>query len=534
MNHTTTRSTDAGRIGWFPITAITTAAALALALSACGGGGDGSSSTAASGSGLSTYSGTVSGLGSIVVNGVRFSTSGAETADGDDPSKPYTKAFALGTTVTVTGTVDDSTGTGTATSIVVHGGVRGLVTSVGSNTFTVGGQVINVDNTTVYDDDTADSSSFNFAAIVANTTYVEVYGVLDAATGAMTATRVELKDSSVVASEGFAVRGLVTNLDATGHTFDLTIRTGVIAHVTFTDNTVLPTGTTLANALGARVILSGTDAAALASATTGTINVTATKVIVKKEKQNNGVKTAMVGAIKTISSDRKTWTIGDATIDVSQSPELEGVDLATITVGTVVKVKGSFSNGVLVAKEIATKTFDDVHAGGVKLFGMVSGSTAASGSTPASFVVQGVTITIASTSSLSLPADGAYVEVKAHNVSGVLTADEIKTQHDVSTTPRSFEVYGVAPCPTGTAADFKATNGFTLTLRDHHTATVLGASATVDVDSHVTSGSTADATKVCVVEVKGTMDATAARTIDATQIEVKARGTTGSRSVSLR
>ncbi len=534
MNHTPTRPHVSGRIGWFPITAITSAAALALALSACGGGGGGTGGTALTGTNQVTYSGTVSGLGSIVVNGIRFSTSGAETADGDDPSKPYTKAFALGTTVTVTGTVDDAAGTGTATSITVHGGVRGLVTAVGTNTFTVGGQVINVDNSTVYDDDVSNAGTFNFASIVANTTYVEVFGVLDAATGALTATRVENKDSSVVASEGFAVRGLVSNLDATGHTFDLTIRTGVIAHVTYTDNTVLPSGTTLANALGARVILSGTDAAALASATTGTINVTATRVIVKKEKQPNGVKAALIGAIKTISSDRKTWTIGDATIDVSQSPTLNGVDLSTITTGTVVKVKGDFANGVLVAKEITSKSYDDGHAvGGVKLFGLVSGSTAASGSTPATFVVQGVTVTIALSSSLTPPADGTYAEVKAHAIAGVLTADEIKTEHEVSSTPRSFEVYGVAPCPTGTAADFTGTPGFDVVLRDHHTASVLGAAATVSIDGNVTSGA-ADNTKVCVVEVTGTMDATAARTIDATKIEVKARGTVGTRSVSLR
>ena len=79
-------------------------ASLALMLSACGGGGGGSSTSASSsGATASSYTGTVTGLGSVVINGVRFSTSGASSVDGDDSSHAYAKAFALGDTVTVTG-----------------------------------------------------------------------------------------------------------------------------------------------------------------------------------------------------------------------------------------------------------------------------------------------------------------------------------------------------------------------------------------------------------------------------------------------
>ncbi|MEY4765596.1 MAG: hypothetical protein RI907_2269 [Pseudomonadota bacterium] len=521
---------SAGRPGWFPLTAITAAATFALALTACGGGGSESGGTGLTASSDTvTYTGTVDGLGSIVVNGVRFSTSEATTTDSDDPTKPYSHAFARGTTVTVTGTVDDS-GNGTATSIVVHGGVRGQVTAVdtANSTFTINGQVILVDSATVWDGTT--TTGFGYSSLVAGTSYVEAYGVLDATTGKLTATRVVEKDQSTVEEEGYAFRGAVANLNTTAKTFDLTLRTGVVAHVTYTDDTVLPTGSTLANATGVRIKVSAEDATSLANATSGTVNVTALKTIVKRERAPEGNKAALVGAITTISSDRNTWTIGDATVDVSQSPTLDGVNLSTVTVGTFVKVQGSFTNGVLVAKSISSKQRDDQqrHLAGVKLYGVVSGSTAASGDTLASFVVQGVTVTLASGSSLSLPADGSYVEVKAQqdSATGLLMAVEIE-QHNA--TARAFEVTGTTACATGTAADFTGTSGFTLTGPRGGVATVLASTATVEFGRNVNTSSVLT-TPTCVVEVKGTLTAT--NTITATKVEVKARG--NARTVSLR
>lgn len=535
MPHTArTAQPTASRVGLFPISAITSAAAFALVLTACGGGGaDTTTSGTAAGNNTASYSGTVDGLGSVVVNGVRFSTSGATTSDSDDPTQPYTKAFALGTTVTVTGTVDDS-GNGTATSITVHGGVRGQVTAVDTvnNTFTLNGQVIAVDSSTVWDGRT--TNTFGYASLVAGSSYVEAYGVLNPTTGVLTATRIEEKDSTLVAAEGYAFRGAISNLDTTAKTFDLTIRTGVIAHVTYTDATVKPTGATLANAHGVRILVSNSDAAALASATSGTtVNVTANKTIVKRERLPEGNKAAVVGAISTISSDRNTWTIGDATVDVSQSPTLSGVDLATVTVGTLVKVQGSFTNGVMVAKSISSKHNDDQqrHNEGVKLYGMVSGATPATSESLASFSVQGVTVYLASTSALTLPTDGTYAEVKARqdSTSGKLMVVEIKTAASVAAT-RPFEVYGTTSCPTGTAADFTGSSGFTLNLRQG-TVTVLGSNASVRFEDRV---NTTDAlnTPTCVLEVKGTLSAS--QTITATKIEVKARGNASSRTVSLR
>jgi hypothetical protein len=511
----------------FKHSALAAAVLTLTALAACGGGG-GSDSTSTSSSGTTTasaasYSGTISGLGSIVVNGVRFSTTGADTVDADDPSQPYTKAFALGTTVTVKGTVDASGTTGTATSIEVHGGVRGLVTSVGSNTFTVAGEVINVDSNTVYEGST---TGFGFASLVGGTSYVEVFGVLDTATGTLLATRVEEKTSAVVAAEGFAIKGQIATVDTTAHTFDLTLRTGVVAHVTYVDANVKPDATSLVAGAGVRILLSSADATALSTATTGTVNVTATKVLVQRDKQVDGTPTKLQGAITTISTDGKTWTIGDVTIDVSQSPTLEDIDLSTVTVGTVVKVKGTFASGVLVATEVESDNHERAQTGGgVKLFGAVT----ASDSTAHTFVVQGVTVTIDTTATtpLTQPAVGTYVEVVAKPVGtpAVLTAVSINTPSTTAST-RPFEVYGTTSCTAG-QTDLSGT--FTLALRGG-SVSVDGSAATVTTGRNVSLTASSTALQ-CLVEVKGTVTTVnSVKTITAKAIEVIKRAAT----VSLR
>ncbi|KAJ8133987.1 hypothetical protein OY671_012799, partial [Metschnikowia pulcherrima] len=136
--------------------------------------------------------------GSIVVNGVRFSTSGASTVDPDDGASPYSRAFASGTTVSVVGDVDDSAATATASSIVVHGGVRGVVSAVSTtnNTSTVAGQVIGVDSNTIFAiNGSTQTSAGSQASSGGGTVYAEVYVVGDA-NGGSSATRVEQESAS--------------------------------------------------------------------------------------------------------------------------------------------------------------------------------------------------------------------------------------------------------------------------------------------------------------------------------------------------
>lgn len=494
----------------------TLAAAAVLALVACGGGGGSSPSTGtqATAASTATYSGAVSGLGSIVVNGVRFSTSGASTVDPDDGASPYLRAFALGTTVSVVGDVDDSAATATASSIVVHGGVRGVVSAVSTtnNTLTVAGQVIGVDSNTIFAINGSTQTLAGLQALLGGgTVYAEVYVVGDA-NGGLLATRVE-QESAL--SGGYAVVGKIVagSLDTTAHTFGLLLRTGVTLTVGYADNAVRPAGVALAEGTSVRVI-TATDPAGAAS-------VTATKVIVKRDRAITG-RAKLRGVVASMTGN--TWVVNDVTVDVSQA-RLEGLtSRANVAVGTFVKIQGSFSNGVLVASKVEAdnREYDAGNGGGIKLYGVVSNATAASGTapvTPATFSIQGVTLTLPA-SGVTLPANGTYVEVIARLVNGVMTVVNIGNEDNRAL--RSFEVYGTTSCTNG-SSDLMV-SGFTLTQGSGSTtstATVDGRNAVIDLENGVNMAAATSGTAQCLVEVKGAVNSSGA--IAATRIEVKSR-----------
>ena len=487
------------------------AAASMFALVACGGGGGSSPSTGtqATAASTATYSGAVSGLGSIVVNGVRFSTSGASTVDPDDGASPYLRAFALGTTVSVVGDVDDSSATATASSIVVHGGVRGVVSAVNTtnSTLTVAGQVIGVDSNTIFAINGSTQTLAGLQTLLGGgTVYAEVYVVGDA-NGGLLATRVE-QESALIG--GYAVVGKIVagSLDTTAHTFSLLLRTGVTLSVSYADNNVRPAGATLAEGTSVRVI-TATDPAGAAS-------VTATKVIVKRDRAITG-RAKLRGVVASTSGN--TWVVNDVTVDVSQA-RLEGLPSRRVSVGSFVKVQGSFSNGVLVASKVEAdnREYDAGNGGGIKLYGVVSNATAASGGTPATFSIQGVTLTLPA-SGVTLPANGTYVEVIARLVNGVMTVVNLGSGSDGA---RGFEVYGTTPCTNG-SSDLMV-SAFTLTLGSGgttSTATVDGRNAVIDLENGANMAAATSGTAQCLVEVKGAVNSSGA--IAATRIEVKSR-----------
>lgn len=494
------------------------AAAAALTLAACGGGGSGSSTastTSGQATSAATYSGAVSGLGSIVVNGVRFSTSNARTTDAETESG-YARAFALGTVVSVSGDVDDSSATATASSITVHGGVRGAVSAVDTTagTLTVAGQVIKVDANTVFEGLGGASLTLaslktsvdaaNLTVTTADTVYAEVHVVGDATSGFL-ATRVEQKSA---VAEGYAVVGKIVTgtLNTTSKTFSLLLRTGVTVTVDYTAATLRPTGVTLTEGTAVRVVApTSTDFSTVTNGST----LAATKVIAKRDRAITG-RAKVRGAVAAINGT--TLTVNDVTVDVSQATFEDGLTLGALSVGTVVKVDGTFTNGVLVARKVEadSREYDAANGGGVKLYGVVSNATAG---TPSTFSIQGVTLTLPATG-VSLPTNGTYVEVVARMVSGVLTV--VRIGNEDNRAQRSFELYGTADCANGSS---DLMGSFTLTLRNGTSTTVDGRTATIELENGVsmTSGLT---NAKCFVEVKG---AASNGTVTATQIEVKAR-----------
>ena len=120
--------------------------AVAGLLSACGGGGGGSSSNTTTPTAATLNSGTISGLGSIVVNGVRYETVGSQVLDSDDGNTAITTPLRIGMTVSVEQSGTDAlTLRPIAGKILVQSGIKGVANYTGSTLTVAGMPVTEVD-----------------------------------------------------------------------------------------------------------------------------------------------------------------------------------------------------------------------------------------------------------------------------------------------------------------------------------------------------------------------------------------------------
>jgi sorbitol-specific phosphotransferase system component IIA len=189
--------------GIFNFTGLAAVMAAALVLASRGGSGSSSSSTATP----VFMAGTVQKDSGVAVNGVRFDASAASiSADNAARSPDF---LDNGMTVKLRGRLNDDGLTGVADRIKVLLEVRGEITSLGADSFTVLGQTILVNGQTLF----ADVSGL---AVLKVHDRVEIHGLRDSA-GAVMATRIQLLGADAPAID--EVRGIVANMTAT--TFDI-------------------------------------------------------------------------------------------------------------------------------------------------------------------------------------------------------------------------------------------------------------------------------------------------------------------------
>ena len=476
-------------------------------LASCGGGGGGSSAITSSSSATAAFAGPIAGIGSIVVNGVRFETVGVSVEDSDDiyGSTAFKSSLALGMTVALGGNVDETALTGTPSKIRVIGGIRGQVSAkTGTTITTLSGQIVSVDSNTSY------AGLRTTLASVAVNDFVEIYG-LTQASGDFLATRV-VSSSLLASTNKLAIRGTIDSIPSANN---YVVRTSSTATVNvLCDPTATPTcairpaGATLTAASGA---VAGTPVRILAADTTSL---------------SGGVLTAV--KIQSLSPDQLTAFTGvnssfakikGYTTQVGSDWYVGGVKVtgyAFTVVGQFVEVKGSWSGSVLQATQVETESNRTIGGTTYKneFYGAVSGL---SGNT---FVVQGVTIDTSTATftggTLASIANGTYVEVKGTLSSGTLTAVnvEIKNATNASSTGTfggaKFEVYGTVSSWTGLG------NTFTITAFN-----AAGKTYTALASSAVISGTVANSS---VIEAKGYLDSNQQFVI--TKLEVKDTGFT--------
>lgn len=365
-----------------PLRVMPTAVLFSLVLSACGGGG----SSAPNISVPASVNGTISGLGSIIVNGVRYETIGASVLDADDRTS-FSAQLGLGMTVVVDPSATSST---SASTILVQSGIRGTTSSTTRTgttlNFNVAGLPVTADTSTLV---VRSTGTIGVLADVADSLNVEIYG-LPQADGTFKATRIEVETTP----EAIRLVGVVSNLNTANQTFSMGTgsNTVAVAYSGLTAPTGLTNGavvsvrtavtTTSATYTATGLYVRATDAATFAQYATNYRGTTGVETeenelygVVANWQQPTGPGTACTFQVQGIPVSVSSGTLCDAIKD-----------------GDYVEAKGLLSNGTLTAYRVEFKTSDgrplvgyhddssDSDHDDLKYTNIVSGTTAGTGS----------------------------------------------------------------------------------------------------------------------------------------------------------
>ena len=299
-----------------------------------------------------------------------------------------------------TGIVDDSNGSHSIAKAIRFGSeIIGPVSAIAADgsSIVVLGETVQINPATLFDDRLAGG----IKAVVAGTTIVEVHGVLDAATGVYTATRIEPKPNAAF----FKLRGVVSHIDKTAHTLRIGSGTETISY----DAIAAAVPAALDNGSLVRIRLQTTKVAGQWVAVTLISGVR--KLDDHDEAELEGTITA-----STFDTDKK-FSVNGIAVDASNALFPQGS--SGIVLGARVEVKGKAVAGVVIATRVNIETERDREAAGFELHGAIS----ALDTTAKTFVLRGVTVSFAGTvdfrnGAVTDLANGKNVEVK-----GVRSAD---------------------------------------------------------------------------------------------------------------
>ena len=364
----------------------------------CGGGGD--AGPGASGSGgptaASFAAGPITGFGSIIVNGVRFDDSSAHVSNDDGTASSKDK-LKLGMTAQIHGGAISNDGTGpkaTATDIVFGAALVGPVSAVDTTAkrIVILGQTVLVLDTTVFDEHLVGGLAGITVGML-----VEMHGQLDPTTGIYTATRV----GSTMALAGFKLRGTVANLDTTAKTFTMG---GTL--ISYAGVTSVPTD--LANGLLLAVRLQTTQVAGA---------WVATRLGAGAPPVGDSAAAHLEGSVTAFTSTTQ-FSVNGIPVDASKAePEGGGTG---IVLGAQVEVKGTSSNGVVIATSVSVETHETVRATGFELHGAIT----AIDTVAQTFVLRELTVSYASPTIFYERGSAATLAVGVQlEVHGTLSAD---------------------------------------------------------------------------------------------------------------
>ena len=406
--------------------------------------------------------GPISTFGSVVVNGVRYDTTGAAfTINGAPGSQDD---LSVGQVITVNGTIDDNGVDGSADEVNFDDNVKGPVESIDTamSRIVVLGQTVLINPDTSFDDSISPASieGLNVDDIV------EVSGLVDAG-GQIAATRIELKP----AGTEFEVLGIVSGLDTGNFMFNIN------------DLTVDYSSATLDNFPGGQ-ISEGDLVEAKGTSLGANDELLATSVELKNVLPNavDGDHLEIQGFITRFVS-AQDFDVTGLPVTTTANTVYEGGDETDLGLNIKVEVEGDINaSGVLVATKVdirrakavrATATVDSVNAGADSL------------------VVLGITVTIDDLTRLEDKSDadvtpltlasmnaGDYIEVRGDEfpagsgqiLATILERDDLDTEAILqgfveTVTDPSFEILGVT-IQTGPNTIFRDENDVVISSTD--------------------------------------------------------------------
>jgi Domain of unknown function (DUF5666) len=406
---------------------IATFSIIALSLAACGGGGSsnaGVSSSVSVGTDEKEFvAGTVTGFGSVIVEGVRYDDSAAKVQIEYDPAAP--KAAPVSDLKLGMQLVVKVAKAGFADTVVSGSEVLGPITTLTADGFVVAGQTVKIST------DAASPTVFdgvaNLAGLAVNDR-VEVHGARDANNN-IVATRIERKNPSDVIMT--RVVGTIAALNTSTKTFTVG---GLV--VSYSDTTkLLPANVSLASLADGQLV------AIFSSASPTATGITAKTIAVKKsiDSQNpaDADKAWVGGHIRDLNFGAKTFNLKGVSVDASAATFSNGTssDLAN---ARKVRVTGVFQGGVLKATDVKfAKSQGDAL---VELVGPVSSFVSSN-----SFLVRGVPVDASGTAVsftngiLANLGDGVAIKLKGAVVNNIViptsiefvTSDENKVRNFV-------------------------------------------------------------------------------------------------------
>ncbi len=345
-------------------------ALLAASLIGCGGGGGGQTAgVGVGGTGGSGGTGPITGLGSIIVNDVRFDDSSVIAQDEDNS----TASTALGVQVEVVGgpTHIDSLGftAATATTVRVIRAVQGPVQGSVQTTDNVSGTVVVLGQTVLTDGATLYQGLPQGLLSLVDGTLVTVYAFYDAHLQRFLATRIEASS----ALSAYVVRAQVASVDSAQGSFivgSLVIDGSSLASLPSVGQLVRVRLGTAANGQGRWPALSSPSAA--------------------PQSWADGTALKVEGLVSDFGS-LSNFKVNGQAVNASGQVTVNGNNgnIGGVINGSQVEVEGVVSGGVLVASKLSFKTSGGSSGAQAKLIGPISGADTGNDR----FTLKGLTVT---------------------------------------------------------------------------------------------------------------------------------------------